>query len=61
MRRQEIYLNWAITDQWAKISGLNFDSKTPVNSLKANKKSMEPLVRIELTTSSLPRTIKSAV
>ncbi len=56
MKLQKTCLNWAITDQWAKISGLDFDSKTLLNSLKLNKKFMEPLVGIEPTTSSLPRT-----
>ncbi len=56
MKLQKNCLNWAITDQWTKIIGLDFDSKTLLNSLKANKKDMEPLVGIEPTTSSLPRT-----
>ncbi len=56
MRKQKFCLNWAITDQWAKINGLVLDSKSLLNSLKAKKKDMEPLVGIEPTTSSLPRT-----
>ena len=56
MKPQKICSNWAITDQWAKISGLGFDSKTTLNSLKINKKGMEPLTGIEPVTSSLPRT-----
>ncbi len=56
MRVEKTCLNWAITDQWAKISESNFTSKTSLNSLKVSRKRLEPLVGIEPTTSSLPRT-----